>query len=515
MNRIYRAAAEGSRKKGDTPMKKKIRAVILMIAVILSGLGVPESSKIRTASVASAASTAQGEAVARFAESQVGTKERSAGSDDVIYNDWFYGRRVRNQKSGQYAWCYVFLCYCLDKCGVDVAENDNAVFYKTANCGTGMDFFQHKKRFYTRSSGYTPVAGDIIFINCDSGPGPDHVGLVTGADASRVYYVDGNNTSTSPHSVCRWGRSRNWSQIIGYGNPAYTGGETVEGAGPDEYKVTGLKNGDILSGNAPIRGRVLRGGLYPWLELYMDYGYVSTTCNNQYGNFRFDLDTARYADGYHKLGVKMRNQNGYDYTTWFDIYINNKNEKPTLHSVNVEKASADSAKVTVKASAPCGIQQAILCTRNRTKGESFTNVRMDEQSGGIFTSTFNARSGKGVYDVHLYIIGRNQQQTVKCTEISLGNDDKPTIRSMVIERVRRNVKTTVIADSSAGMQQVILCYRNRSRGEAFTCVRMNEPSAAIYRYTFTAKNAGLYDIHVYAIGRNGQQKVRCDSINVY
>ena len=44
-----------------------------------------------------------------IAEAEIGTKESPAGSNNVKYNTWFYGKAV----SGDWAaWCAVFVCWC-------------------------------------------------------------------------------------------------------------------------------------------------------------------------------------------------------------------------------------------------------------------------------------------------------------------------------------------------------------------------------------------------------------------
>lgn len=44
-----------------------------------------------------------------IAESQIGTKESPANSNNVKYNTWFYGHAV---SGSAYPWCAVFVCWC-------------------------------------------------------------------------------------------------------------------------------------------------------------------------------------------------------------------------------------------------------------------------------------------------------------------------------------------------------------------------------------------------------------------
>lgn len=159
----------------------------------------------------------QAEKMVSLAKQEVGQTERSAGSDNIKYNDWYYGKTVKNTYSGQYSWCHVFISWLANQNGVSTS-----VIPKTASCQTGMDFFKNKGRFYNRNSSYEPKAGDIIYFRTTEGSSQSHhVGIVTSSTSSTVYYIDGNNTTTSPHSVHSSSKSRSAWQIIGYGVPDY------------------------------------------------------------------------------------------------------------------------------------------------------------------------------------------------------------------------------------------------------------------------------------------------------
>lgn len=107
----------------------------------------------------------------------------------------------------------------------------------------------------------------------------------------------------------RRNKTYNYCKDLKWSNPSFT---------------VRLDNEQIFRGNAvTITGTVNNGGTYPWLELYMDYEYVETTYNNEYGEYAFYLDSTQYSDGKHLLGVKLRNQDGFDYTSWYNIIINN------------------------------------------------------------------------------------------------------------------------------------------------------------------------------------------------
>lgn len=192
-------------KKRNNGFKTILAVIVMVIGMISFG----QADKVLAAS--------QADNIANYALGQVGTKERSAGSDNIIYNDWYYGKRVLNSYSGQYSWCHAFVSYCAYKCGIS-----QSVIPKTANCQQGVNFFKGKGRYYTKASGYTPVTGDIIYLKTNVKSSiAHHVGIVYATDASYVYYVDGNNTTTNPHGVAKSKKTRNDKMILGYGNPAY------------------------------------------------------------------------------------------------------------------------------------------------------------------------------------------------------------------------------------------------------------------------------------------------------
>lgn len=57
--------------------------------------------------------------VVTTALSQVGVKESPKGSNNVLYNTWFYGRAVRGSA---YPWCMVFVCWCFAHVGIEKEE---------------------------------------------------------------------------------------------------------------------------------------------------------------------------------------------------------------------------------------------------------------------------------------------------------------------------------------------------------------------------------------------------------
>lgn len=159
--------------------------------------------------------------IANYALTQTGIGD-SGGNNDVVYNTWYYGRRING--SG-YAWCQAFVSYCADQIGVL-----NQAIPKTARCQTAVEWYQsrgrfHKSKYYGGS--YTPKTGDLVFYTLN-GRASDHVGIITGAPDSAGYLnvVEGN-------VLCRGGdykvvrftdnsrRRTTSSYVMGYASPSY------------------------------------------------------------------------------------------------------------------------------------------------------------------------------------------------------------------------------------------------------------------------------------------------------
>ena len=158
--------------------------------------------------------TSQADALVNMAKSQVGIKERSAGSDDILYNDWYYGRRVKNSKTGFYPWCASFVSWCAYQTGIL-----NSVIPKTAgttNMKNGL--ISRGGTQHLKNSGYRPVHGDIIFFGSNAG---QHVGIVDYTSGNTVYYIDGNNTTTTPHGVKYSSCSLSYKSLWGFVTPRY------------------------------------------------------------------------------------------------------------------------------------------------------------------------------------------------------------------------------------------------------------------------------------------------------
>lgn len=156
----------------------------------------------------------QADALVDVARSQIGVQERSIGSDDILYNDWFYRGHVDNNQ-GFYPWCAVFVAWCAKEAGIRdtvIPRTENTTVMKDRLLSLGGVL-------HLKNSGYKPVHGDIIFFGSNAS---QHVGIVDYTSGNMVYYIDGNNVSMEPHGVHKSQCSLSYGNLWGFVTPAYS-----------------------------------------------------------------------------------------------------------------------------------------------------------------------------------------------------------------------------------------------------------------------------------------------------
>ena len=131
------------------------------------------------------------------------------------------------------AWCAMFVSWCANQAGIS-----SSIIPKHSSCDIGMQWFQNNGRWqWSKCLGgtYTPKRGDIIYFRTNTSITYDstHVGIITNADASTIYTIEGNASNKCQEKSY----STSSAYILGYGTPAYTGG-SVAAYAPGTYKVT-------------------------------------------------------------------------------------------------------------------------------------------------------------------------------------------------------------------------------------------------------------------------------------
>lgn len=181
--------------KGEENMKKnryakKIGFLIIILFCVICG-----SKKVNAATAAD---------VVNVAKAEVGTQGRPNK-----YTRWL----GVISGSYSYAWCHAFVSWCGEQAGA------GSIIPHTASCSVGVQWFKNQGRFHLRSSGYKPVAGDIIYFGSGGG---SHVGIVTSSSATNVYTIEGNARDTVKiNGGYANGYSLSSTYIYGYGSPAY------------------------------------------------------------------------------------------------------------------------------------------------------------------------------------------------------------------------------------------------------------------------------------------------------
>ena len=262
--------------------------------------------------------------------------------------------------------------------------------------------------------------GDALNYN---GSNEQHVILVTDISYSNGQVSSVEITEETPPQLKRTTYSRS-GLINRYGYYSiyrYEGSVPVPPNNEPEisYSVN-LNEGEYIKGaNFPITGKVSYGGRYPWLHLYVDYGWVADTANNSEGNYAFYLDTTKYSDGEHLIGIKITNEDGLDFTTWRKVYIDNS--KPNISNIYLSQVSDSSFRVCVVVSDNIAIDHVRVATW--TKSDQSDLIWHDCYFNGSETYFIDLRrsdysQGATQYYNHAYVYdyaGNNDVKVVTMT----------------------------------------------------------------------------------------------------
>lgn len=151
----------------------------------------------------------------------------SKGERNFVEYNRLYGKLDNGEGNGHsygYMWCASFVSWVLRTANVE-----KKIAGQEVSCASWVNFFENKGQFKTRQSGYTPVAGDIIFYKGSrTSSRSNHVGIVVGCKDGVVYTVEGNTSGiatdgdpTNGGGVARKNYSLADTYIVGYGVPRY------------------------------------------------------------------------------------------------------------------------------------------------------------------------------------------------------------------------------------------------------------------------------------------------------
>lgn len=146
-----------------------------------------------------------------IAKAEIGTKEIPAGSNNVKYNTWYYGKSV---SGAAYPWCAVFVSWCF--------KNNPHLCFKTASCLSMLQSFEALGQIVT-----TPQPGDIVFFKYSTNSRrTNHVGIVTEVNGNTIHTIEGNTSLTSnDNGGAVMARKRN-KNIVAFARPKYDAGTT-------------------------------------------------------------------------------------------------------------------------------------------------------------------------------------------------------------------------------------------------------------------------------------------------
>ncbi len=154
--------------------------------------------------------------IVEVAKTQIGYHEGFEGSNGYTkYGDWYHAAYAGGDKGFiNAAWCAMFVSWCSNQAGTISATGSFAY------CPYWVTYFKNNSKWKSRTSGYIPAKGDIIFFCWDGSGEAHHVGIVYDANETTVYTIEGNSDNNA--CVAKQYLLTN-DCILGYGTPAYSG----------------------------------------------------------------------------------------------------------------------------------------------------------------------------------------------------------------------------------------------------------------------------------------------------
>lgn len=130
---------------------------------------------------------------------------------DIAYKESYdnmtkYGAWYKNNGV---AWCAIFVSWCANQAGIL-----NGIVPRYSWCENAVNWYCERGRYRRRTSGYTPLPGDIIFYN--DGNSYYHTGIVEYVSSGKVHTIEGN-AGPNTDGVYRITHDINWGNIHGYG----------------------------------------------------------------------------------------------------------------------------------------------------------------------------------------------------------------------------------------------------------------------------------------------------------
>ena len=145
-----------------------------------------------------------------LAKSQIGVHESPPNSNNVKYNDWYYGHPV---SGSEYPWCAVFISWLF--------RGDQSLCPRTASCVNMLAWFEQKRQIVKK-----PQPGDIVFFKYSTNARrTNHTGLVVSVseDGRTINTIEGNTSVTNQDNGGKVMQRNRYSNIVAYARPRYEG----------------------------------------------------------------------------------------------------------------------------------------------------------------------------------------------------------------------------------------------------------------------------------------------------
>ena len=148
------------------------------------------------------------EKIIRIAKEEQGYKQEADGR--TKYGSW-WANKVGDNAFTNAKWSSMFLAWCGNQAGLSDEQ------YGYYACSQYWKNWFVEKSAYHAANGYTPKAGDIIFMDDDADGESNHNGIVIGVEGNKVITIEGNVAGETKQ--CEYELSN--TTLLGYGTPFY------------------------------------------------------------------------------------------------------------------------------------------------------------------------------------------------------------------------------------------------------------------------------------------------------
>lgn len=330
------------------------------------------------------------------------------------------------------------------------AVSSNATCYKLNNVANDINTIGILAEGYSTSSLEALLEsaspGDYLQVKRRTSGGP-HSMIIVSVDAinNTIEIFDANSDGIGTVKHYTQSFTDFYNKNCGASVYRYSGYTTS--TIPPSFTVA-LEDNTTVSGELAIGGTVSDGGTYPWLTLYVDYAEVANTANNEYGNYRFTLDTTKYSDGNHQIGIKLRNEDGYDYTQWFTLNFNNYPFRSYMDTLKKPTISGMDGTLRIRGWAvdKSGVESVTYAIHGGKSGECIRENRTDvaEKFPGYPTGS------EGFYiDIPYGEIAYNNTYPEQVTIVlyaQCGDGTSQYIADIVVSRTMPETTAPIISD---------------------------------------------------------------------